>query len=65
MWFKRKPRNRRLGRDHVLDVKLRSSQVRAARSRRLALTLGGVFAVVFGFYLALPHRRLGAGRAGL
>jgi cell division septal protein FtsQ len=52
MWFKRKPRNRRLGRDHVLEVKLRSSQVRAARSRKLALTLGGVFAVGFGIYLA-------------
>jgi cell division septal protein FtsQ len=52
MWFKRKPRNRRLGRDHVLDVKLRSSQVRAVRSRRLALVLGSLFAVIFGFYLA-------------
>jgi cell division septal protein FtsQ len=52
MWLKRKPRNRRLGRDHVLDVKLRSSQVRAARSRRLAMTLGGLFAVLFGLYLA-------------
>jgi cell division septal protein FtsQ len=52
MWFKRKARNRRLGRDHVLDVKLRSSQVRAVRSRRLALALGGLSAVVFGAYLA-------------
>jgi cell division septal protein FtsQ len=52
MWFKSKPRNRRLGRDHVLDVKLRSSQVRAVRSRRLALTLGSLFAVGFGLYLA-------------
>ena len=52
MFFRRKPKNRRLGRDHVLDVKLRSSQVRAVRSRRLALTLGGLFAVVFGVYLA-------------
>jgi len=52
MWFKRKPRNRRLGRDHVLEVKLRSSQVRAVRSRRLALALGGLFAVGFGLYLA-------------
>jgi cell division septal protein FtsQ len=52
MWFKRRPRNRRLGRDQVLDVKLRSSQVHAARSRRFALTLGGFFAVAFGLYLA-------------
>jgi cell division septal protein FtsQ len=52
MWFNRKPRNRRLGRDHVLDVKLRSSQVRAVRSRRLAVTLGGLFALGFGIYLA-------------
>jgi cell division septal protein FtsQ len=51
MWFKRKPKNRRLGRDHVLDVKLRSSQVRAARTRRAAVALGVVFATVFGLYL--------------
>ncbi len=51
MWFNRKPKNRRLEREHVLDVKLRSSQLRAARSRRLALGLGAAFAVVFGLYL--------------
>jgi cell division septal protein FtsQ len=51
MWFKRRPKNRRLGREQVLDVKLRSSQVRAARTRMFALTLGGVFAAVFGLYL--------------
>jgi cell division protein FtsQ len=51
MWFKRKPQNRRLSRDYVLDVKLRSSQARAARSRTLAFTLGGFFAVAFGCYL--------------
>lgn len=51
MWFKRKPRNRRLGRDQVLDVRLRSSQVRAARTRLAALTLGAVFGTVFGLYL--------------
>jgi cell division septal protein FtsQ len=51
MWFKRKPRNRRLGREQVLDVKLRSSQVRAARTRKTAISLGTLFAVVFGFYL--------------
>ena len=52
MWFKRRPKNRRIGRDQVLDVKLRSSQVRAARTRRFALTMGGIFAVVFSLYMA-------------
>jgi cell division protein FtsQ len=51
MWLKRKPKNRRLGREQVLDVKLRSSQVRAARTRMTALSLGAVFATVFGLYL--------------
>jgi cell division septal protein FtsQ len=40
MFFSRKQKNRRLGREYVLDVKLRSSQVRAARSR-VALMIGG------------------------
>src|ERR1039457_240090 len=52
MWFKRKPKNRRLGREQVLDVKLRSSKVRAARTRMTAVSLGVVFATVFGLYLA-------------
>ena len=52
MWFKRKPKNRRLGRDQVLDVKLRSSQVRAARTRMVAIVLGAAFAAIFGLYLA-------------
>jgi cell division septal protein FtsQ len=52
MWFKRKPKNRRLGREQVLDVKLRSSKVRAARTRMTAVSLGAVFATVFGLYLA-------------
>jgi cell division septal protein FtsQ len=52
MWFKRRPKNRRLGREQVLDVKLRSSQVRAARSRKVALALGGIFTAGFGLYLA-------------
>ena len=51
MWFKRKPKNRRLGREQVLDVKLRSSQVRAARTRLGAISLGALFATVFGLYL--------------
>jgi cell division septal protein FtsQ len=51
MWFKRKPKNRRLGREQVLDVKLRSSQVSAARTRVGAIGLGVLFATVFGLYL--------------
>jgi cell division septal protein FtsQ len=51
MWFRRKPRNRRLGRDFVLDVKLRSSQVRAARLRMAAVTLGIVFTTVLTVYV--------------
>ena len=37
MWFKREPKNRRLSRTHVLDVKLRSDQVRANRMRMLLM----------------------------
>lgn len=51
MWFKRKPRNRRLGREHVLDVRLRSSQIRATRARIASLTLGAVFVTFFSAYL--------------
>jgi cell division septal protein FtsQ len=51
MWFRRKQRNRRLSREYVLDVQLRSSVVRAARSRRFALALGVSFAAVFGVYV--------------
>lgn len=50
MWARRKPKNRRLGREHVLDVKLRSSQVRAARLRLAAMALAVVFATVLGAY---------------
>jgi hypothetical protein len=51
MWFRRKPKNRRLGREQVLDVKLRSSQVRAARTRLGAVCFGVLFTTVFGLYL--------------
>src|SRR5258707_278140 len=51
MWFKRRQKNRRMGREHVLDVKLRSSRVRAARTRMAAIAVGVVFATVFGIYL--------------
>lgn len=49
--FKRKPKNRRLGRSHVLDVKLRSDQVRRTRVRMAAIAIGLVFGTVFGLYL--------------
>jgi cell division septal protein FtsQ len=51
MWNKRKQKNRRLGRDSVLDVKLRSSQVRAARARVVGLGIGGVVAALLGVLL--------------
>ncbi|PWU15476.1 MAG: hypothetical protein C5B50_15365 [Verrucomicrobia bacterium] len=51
MFFSRKAKNRRLGREHVLDVKLRSSQVRATRVRVSAIIFGTLFGTVFGIYL--------------
>jgi cell division septal protein FtsQ len=51
MWFSRKQKNRRLGRYQVLDVKLRSSQVRAARTRLVAAALGVSLGTVLGLYL--------------
>jgi cell division septal protein FtsQ len=51
MWFKRERKNRRLNRGHVLDVKLRSDQVRATRTRLAAIALGVMFGTVFGLYL--------------
>src|SRR5476651_1686156 len=51
MWFKREQKNRRLHRSHVLDVKVRSDQVRANRTRLAAITLGVLFGTVFGLYL--------------
>ncbi|MFO1478524.1 MAG: FtsQ-type POTRA domain-containing protein [Verrucomicrobiota bacterium] len=52
MWFKRKTRNRRLGRSQdVLEVKLRSSQVQAARTRLAAILLGVTFGSVLSLYV--------------
>lgn len=51
IWFtKTKLKNRRLGRAHVLDVKLRSSKLRAARFRMAALGLSSCFALLFAAY---------------
>jgi cell division septal protein FtsQ len=55
MFFRRQLKNRRLAREHILDVKLRSSQVRAARSRMAiiaALFLVGGAAALYSVYRA-------------
>ncbi len=49
-FFRKKQVNRRLGRVHVLDVKLRSDQVRKSRMRFVALSLGSVIGLVIGAY---------------
>lgn len=51
MWFKRQPKNRRLRRGHVLDVKLRSDQVRATRIRLGVMAVSIPVVTLFGLYL--------------
>jgi cell division septal protein FtsQ len=52
MWFKRESgKNRRLHRHHVLDVKLRSDQLRANRARLARISFVVVFGTFFGLYL--------------
>lgn len=52
MWFKRKPKNRRFEREHVLDVKLRTSESRAAQLRMLSIALAVSFStIVILFFL--------------
>lgn len=51
MWGRTRSKNRRLHGGTVLDVKLRSDQARATRTRAVALGLGVTFGTVFGFYL--------------
>ena len=49
-WFKRKPKNRRFEREHILDVKIESRQRRALRVRlvaKLAARLIGAVTIVF------------------
>ena len=62
MWFKRKIKNRRLGREQVLDVKLRFSKMRAARTRATAVSIGAVFAIVFGLYMVYRGSEWGLNR---
>ncbi len=59
MFLKRAPKNRRIGREFVLDVKLRSSQVRARRVRTAALLLGGFFLAVCSVYMAWRATEVG------
>jgi len=51
MWFKRTPKNRRLERGHVLDVKLRTKEVRAARMKLATTALGVSLGTVLALYL--------------
>jgi cell division septal protein FtsQ len=51
MWFRRKQKNRRLSRGHVLDVRLRSEQVRATRSRLAFMAVSVPAVTIFGLYL--------------
>src|SRR5262249_15689965 len=51
MLFTRQPKNRRLDRDHILDVKLRSARLRVTRARFAAISFGLLFGTVFGLYL--------------
>ncbi len=49
MWINRKKGNRRLGNGGVLEVKLRSSQVRSARIRLVVLGVGALLTVAISF----------------
>ncbi len=52
MWSKRKPKNRRFERHHILEVKLRSSQRRQLRLRQASLFIGGTLSIVLGVLAA-------------
>ena len=51
MWFKRRPKNRRFERGHVLDVKLRTKDARAARIRLATTAAALSLGTVLGLYL--------------
>src|SRR6266849_4745548 len=51
MFFKPRPKNRRFERDQILEVKLRSSQRRQTRWRRLTLACGIFLALFSGLFL--------------
>ncbi len=50
MFFRKKTQNRRLGREYVLDVKLRSSQTRKTRARLMAISAGILFGLAVVVY---------------
>ena len=51
MFFKSKTKNRRLQRRRVLDVKIRTDQIRKRRMRFSAIALAVSFGTVFGLYI--------------
>ncbi|HEX3857316.1 MAG TPA: FtsQ-type POTRA domain-containing protein [Verrucomicrobiae bacterium] len=51
MWFRREQKNRRLRRGHLLDVKVRSDQVRATRTRLALILLMVPACTLLGLYL--------------
>ena len=51
MWSKRTPKNRRLERGNVLDVKLRTKEVRAARLKLATTALGVSLGTIMVLYL--------------
>jgi cell division protein FtsQ len=51
MWFEREQKNRRLSRRRVLDVRLRSEQVRATRTRLALMAVSVPAVTIFGLYL--------------
>ena len=51
MWFKRKAKNLRLGRGHVLEVKLRTREVRAARLRLARTAASLALGAALGLFL--------------
>ena len=64
MWFKRKEnKNRRLHRHNVLDVKLRSDQVRASRMRLGVVLFLAVAGPFFGLYPREKPYRFACARA--
>jgi cell division septal protein FtsQ len=62
MWFSKQPRNRRLARVHVLDVKLRSGQARRARLRLAARAVGAVLGTLLVVFVALRTAEWGLKR---
>jgi cell division septal protein FtsQ len=54
MWFENKPKNRRLKREHLLEVKASSQQRRQARWRLVGVTLGmmaGLILILLAFWV--------------